>query len=117
MNSPVRQPILPLPHLLFYIHTATPKYGKIQIFFLDVVYSALGRWQKWATKRNLAMENDWNLYELIDEIYAIQRKISMQFGSNICRIAEAVKEWRRRDEAAGVKYVRLPIANVAPSMA
>ncbi len=63
------------------------------------------------------MENDWNFEDPIDEIYAIRRKISAQFGNNIRRIAEAAKEWRRRDEAAGVKYVRLPIARVVPAMA
>ena len=63
------------------------------------------------------MENDWNFEDPIDEIYAIRRKISAKFGNNIRRIAEAAKEWRRRDEAAGVKYVRLPIARVAPAMA
>jgi len=63
------------------------------------------------------MENDWNFEDPIDEIYAIRRKISAKFGNNIRRIAEAAKEWRRRDEAAGVKYVRLPLARVAPAMA
>ena len=63
------------------------------------------------------MENDCNFEDPIDEIYAIRRKISAKFGNNIRRIAEAAKEGRRRDEAAGVKYVRLPIARVAPAMA
>ena len=63
------------------------------------------------------MENDWNFDDPIDEIYAIRRKISAQFGNNILRIAEAAKEWRRRDEAAGRKYVSLPIARIAPAMA
>ena len=63
------------------------------------------------------MENDWNFDDPIDEIYAIRRKISARFGNNIRRIAEAAKEWRRRDEAAGRKYVSLPIARIAPAMA
>ena len=63
------------------------------------------------------MENEWNYEDPLDEIYAIRRKISAQFGNNIRRIAEAAKEWRKRDEAAGFKYVSLPIARVAPAMA
>ena len=63
------------------------------------------------------MENEWNYEDPLDEIYAIRRKISAQFGNNIRRIAEAAKEWRKRDEAVGFKYVRLPIARVAPAMA
>lgn len=63
------------------------------------------------------MENDWNFNDPLDEVYAIRRKISAQFGNDIRRIAEAAKEWRRRDEAAGVKYIRLPAAHVAPAMA
>ena len=65
----------------------------------------------------MARENDWNFDDPIDEIYAIRRKISARFGNNIRRIAEAAKEWRRRDEAAGRKYVSLPIARIAPAMA
>lgn len=63
------------------------------------------------------MENEWNFEDPIDEIYAIRRKISAQFGNDLRRIAEAAREWRQRDEAAGVRYVRLPSARVAPVMA
>ena len=63
------------------------------------------------------MANDWNYQDPLDEIYAIRRKISAQFGNDMRRIAEAAKEWRKRDEADGFKYVRLPIARVAPASA
>ncbi len=63
------------------------------------------------------MENNWNYEDPIDEICAIRRKISAQFGNNIRKIAEAAKEWRRQDEASGRKYVSLPSARIAPAMA
>lgn len=63
------------------------------------------------------MENNWNYEDPIDEIYAIRRKISAQFGNNIRKIAEAAKEWRRQDEASGRKYVSLPSARIASAMA
>ena len=63
------------------------------------------------------MENEWSFDDPIDEIYAIRRKISAQFGNDLRRIAEAAREWRHRDEAAGVQYVHLPSARVAPAMA
>jgi hypothetical protein len=53
----------------------------------------------------------------MDEIYAIRRKISAQFGNNIRKIAEAAKEWRKQDEAPERKYVSLPTARVASAMA
>ena len=63
------------------------------------------------------MENNWDYEDPIDEIYAIRRKISAQFGNNIRKIAEAAKEWRKQDEASGIKYVSLPSAQIAPAMA
>ena len=63
------------------------------------------------------MENNWDYEDPMDEIYAIRRKISAQFGNNIRKIAEAAKEWRRQDEASGRKYVSLPTARVSPAMA
>ncbi len=62
------------------------------------------------------MENNWNFTNPLEEVYAIRRKISAQFGNDVRRIAEAAKEWRRRDEAAGVKYVRLAATHVAPAL-
>ena len=63
------------------------------------------------------MQNGENSEDPMDEIYAIRRKISARFGHNVRRIAEAAKEWRRQDEAAGRRYVSFPIARVAPPAA
>ena len=63
------------------------------------------------------MESEWNFEDPIDEIYAIRQKISSQYGHDIHRLFADAEAWRKRDEAAGFKYVRLPIARVAPAMA
>ena len=41
------------------------------------------------------MESKWKYDDPLEEIYAIRRKISAQYGHDIRRIAEAAKEWRR----------------------
>lgn len=63
------------------------------------------------------MEPDWNYEDPMDEIYAIRRMISERYGHDVRRIAEAAREWRRQDEAAGRKYITLPATRVAPAMA
>jgi hypothetical protein len=63
------------------------------------------------------METDWNYEDPMDEIYAIRRMISERYGHDVRRIAEAAREWRRQDEAAGRKYISLPTNRVAPAMA
>ena len=57
------------------------------------------------------MEIDMNAYDpVLEEIYAIRRKISERYGHNVYRLAEAVAERQRIAEAKGRKYVRLPVA-------
>ena len=63
------------------------------------------------------MEPNWNYEDPMDEIYAIRRMISERYGHDVRRIAEAAREWRRQDEAAGRKYITLPTNRVAPAMA
>ncbi len=63
------------------------------------------------------MEPNWNYEDPMDEIYAIRRMISERYGHDVRRIAEAAREWRRQDEAAGRKYITLPTTRVAPAMA
>ncbi len=64
------------------------------------------------------MEIDMNAYDpVLEEIYAIRRKISERYGHDIHRYIEAMRELHKDDEAKGIKYVRLPIARVAPTMA
>ena len=58
------------------------------------------------------MRNDLKYEDPIDEIYEIRKELSAEYGHDLNRIfADA---WRKRDEAAGFKYVRLPIARTAP---
>ena len=52
---------------------------------------------------------------IMDEVYAVRRKISERYGHDINRIAEAMRQRKVRDEANGIRYVRLPIARVAPA--
>ena len=53
----------------------------------------------------------------IEEIYAIRERISERYGHDIHRLFAAARERRIQDEANGIKYIRLPIARVAPAKA
>jgi len=64
------------------------------------------------------MEIDMNAYDpIMEEVYAIRRRISERYGHSVYRLAEAVAEHQRAAEAKGRKYVRLPIARVSPALA
>lgn len=52
----------------------------------------------------------------MEEIYAIRREISARYGHDVYRLAEAAKEWMKRDEANGIRYVRLPIVRCTPTV-
>ncbi len=60
--------------------------------------------------------NDPKYEDPLEEIYAIRREISEQYGHDIHRIFEAARESQRKAEAAGVKFVRLPIVRHQPAM-
>jgi len=63
------------------------------------------------------MEIDMNAYDpIMEEVYAVRRKISERSGHNVYRLAEAVAERQRAAETKGRRYVRLPIARVTPVM-
>ncbi len=63
--------------------------------------------------------NDPKYEDPLEEIYAIRREISEQYGHDIHRIFEAAREWQREQEAHGVKFnfVRLPIVRRSTVMA
>ena len=61
------------------------------------------------------MDTDIALEDPIEELYAIRRKISAQCGHDVYRLATTIAEQQRAAEAKGRKYVRLPIARVAPA--
>ena len=64
------------------------------------------------------MEIDMNACDpVLEEIYAVRRKISERYGHNVYRLADAVAERQRMAEAKGRRYVRLPIARIAPAKA
>ena len=64
------------------------------------------------------MEIDIKSYDpIMEEVYAVRRRISARYGHDVHRIFADAERWRKRDEAAGIKYVRLPIARVAPAIA
>lgn len=52
----------------------------------------------------------------MEEIYAIRREISARYGHDVYRLAEVAKEWMKRDEANGIRYVRLPIVRRTPTV-
>ena len=63
------------------------------------------------------MEDDIIYKDPIEEIYALRAKISTKYGHSSDRYFNAMIERHKDDEAKGIKYVRLPIARVAPAMA
>ena len=66
------------------------------------------------------MEIDMNAYDpVLEEIYAIRRKISERYGHNIHRYIEAMRAKQREEEAAGIvhHFVNLPIARTVPATA
>ena len=64
------------------------------------------------------MKIDMNAYDpILEEVYAIRQKISARYGHDIHKIFADADAWRKRDEAPGFKYVRLPIARTAPAPA
>ena len=40
----------------------------------------------------------------LEEVYAIRREISEQYGHDIHRLVEGLREWQREQEANGVKF-------------
>ena len=52
----------------------------------------------------------------IDWVYEVRRRISEKYGHDLNRYFDALRQRRAADEANGIKYVRLPIARVAPAM-
>ncbi len=46
----------------------------------------------------------------MEEIYAIRREISEQYGHDVHLVFEAMRKEQDELEAKGVKFVRLPIA-------
>ena len=55
----------------------------------------------------------------LEEVYAIRREISEQYGHDIHRLFEGLREWQREQEANGVKFnfAHLPIVRHQPAMA
>ena len=47
---------------------------------------------------------------IMDEVYAVRRKISERYGHDIHRLFEAMRQRKAKDEANGIHYVKLPIA-------
>ena len=52
---------------------------------------------------------DWDDMTPLEEIYAIRHEIAEENGYDLNRIFEAARESQRQAEAAGVKFIRLPI--------
>ena len=51
---------------------------------------------------------------IMDEVYAVRRKISERYGHDIHRLSEAMRQRKANDEANGIHYVKLPIARHNP---
>ena len=58
------------------------------------------------------MKTEWNYADPLDEVFAIRRELSAEYGHDLDRIFADGNAWRKCDEAAGFKYVRLPIARI-----
>ena len=62
------------------------------------------------------MNENWNYDDPIDEIYAIRRKISEQYGHDVNCYFDAMIARQSESKSQGAAFVRLPIARVAPAM-
>lgn len=63
------------------------------------------------------MKIDMNAFDpILEEVYAIRRKISERYGHDIDRYFAAMLERHKNDEANGIKYAHQPSARVAPAM-
>ena len=62
------------------------------------------------------MNKNWDYDDPIDEIYAIRRKISEQYGHDVNCYFDAMIARQSESESQGTAFVRLPIARVAPAM-
>ena len=55
----------------------------------------------------------------LEEVYAIRREISEQYGHDIHRLFEGLREWQREQEANGVRFnfAPLPVVRRHPAIA
>ena len=51
---------------------------------------------------------------IMDEVYAVRRKISERYGHDIHRLFEAMRQRKAKDEANGIRYVKLPVVRREP---
>lgn len=62
------------------------------------------------------MTTELDYADPMDWGYEVRRRISEKYGHDVYRLAEAAKEWMKRDRARGIRYVRLPIARRTPTV-
>lgn len=60
--------------------------------------------------KNLNEMTELDFDDPMDWVYEVRRRISEECGHDIDRIFERAAKWKARDEANGIRYVRLPIA-------
>ena len=53
---------------------------------------------------------------VMDEVYAVRRKISERYGHDVHRLFEAMRQRKAKDEAKGIRYVELPIVRREPAV-
>ena len=53
---------------------------------------------------------------IMDEVYAVRRKISERYGHDVHRLFEAMRQRKAKDEANGIRYVELPIVRREPAV-
>ena len=58
------------------------------------------------------MDDEFLDVDPLEEVYAVRQKISARYGHDLNRLFADAESWRKRDEAAGFTYIRLPIARV-----
>lgn len=59
---------------------------------------------------------DWDDMTPLEEIYAIRHEIAEENGYDLDRIFEAARESQLNAEAAGVKFIRLPVVRHQTAM-
>lgn len=60
------------------------------------------------------MKTELDYEDPMDWGYEVRRRISAKYGHDVRRMAAAATDRMKRDEANGIRYVRLPIVRETP---
>ena len=68
----------------------------------------------WPKRGVLEMKTELDYEDPMDWVYEVRRRILEKYGHDVRRMAAAATDRMKRDEANGIRYVRLPIVHGTP---